>query len=116
MPTTILVADDEPDILAVLADLLEGEGYRVLRARDGAEALARLERERPDLLLTDDRMPHLRGVDLAAHLGARLARAVPVILMSAVAPASLPPGTTFLPKPFDLNRLLDMVARLLPAP
>jgi CheY-like chemotaxis protein len=42
MGATILVADDEPDIVGLLAMLLEGKGYRVLRARDGVEALALL--------------------------------------------------------------------------
>ncbi|HET8631001.1 MAG TPA: response regulator [Thermomicrobiales bacterium] len=115
MHETILVAEDEPDLLALLAAILEEAGYRVLRARDGAAALAQVERERPDLLLTDDRLPRLRGVDLLARLRAQPAPALPAILMSAARPAALPPGVAFLPKPFDLARLLAAVARLLPA-
>jgi CheY-like chemotaxis protein len=88
MPATILVADDEPTIVGLLADVLVLEGYRVLTAHDGREALAALERERPDLLVTDHRMPHLTGVDVIARLHADSARAIPAILMSSALPCS----------------------------
>ncbi|HET8631571.1 MAG TPA: response regulator [Thermomicrobiales bacterium] len=114
MPATILVAEDEPDILELLAMVLEGAGYRVLRARDGAEVLARLVRDRPDLLLTDERLPYLRGTALVAHLQRELGPAVPAILMSAHGPAPLP-GVPFLPKPFALDQALAAVAGALAA-
>lgn len=86
----------------------------MLRAYDGAMALGLMERERPDLLITDNMMPRLTGVDLIAHLHARPELAVPVVLMSAVTPVAVPPPpTVFLPKPFDLDRLTALVARLL---
>ena len=57
----ILVADDDPDILFLVARLLQGEGYLVVRATDGEEAL-RLARERePDLLILDVSMPETDG-------------------------------------------------------
>lgn len=98
----------------ILAACLEGEGYRVLRARDGVEALARLDRDRPDLVLADERLPHLRGSDLIARLRAGPAPAVPAILMSAYAPVPLP-GVAFLPKPFAIAQVLDTVAGALAA-
>jgi two-component system response regulator VicR len=117
MAGTILVADDDDTILGLVAYLLEDEGYRVLRASDGAEALACAQREAPDLVLTDIMMPRMTGVELLARLRAAPALAVPVILMSAVtrAPNPLPPRTAFLPKPFELAALLELVSRLLPA-
>ncbi|HET8627067.1 MAG TPA: response regulator [Thermomicrobiales bacterium] len=116
MPTTILVAEDDPSILDVLAAVLEDAGYRVLRARDGAEALVRLDLDRPDLLLTDERMPRLSGSDLVAYLRAHPDIAVPVILLTATPPAAPPPGVAVLSKPFDVARLLAAVALRLPAP
>jgi DNA-binding response OmpR family regulator len=113
---TILIADDEPDLVATLADLLEDEGHRVLRARDGAAALAAAARDRPDHVLTDQMMPGLTGAELAAYLRARPGLAVPVILMSALPRVAVPPGVAFLPKPFDLGRLLALVDALLPGP
>jgi CheY-like chemotaxis protein len=114
MGATILVADDEPAIVELLAELLSAEGYRVLTAFDGRAALASLERERPDLLLTDQRMPHLSGTELIARLHARPDLAVPTILMSSAAPVpGPPPPAVFFPKPFDLDRLLGLVVEML---
>ncbi|HET8631101.1 MAG TPA: response regulator [Thermomicrobiales bacterium] len=116
MPATILVAEDDPAIRDLLAELLEGEGYRVLRARDGAEALLRLDLDHPDMLLTDERMPRLSGTALIARLRARPDLVVPVVLLTATPPAAPPPGVTLLPKPFDVARVLAAVALRLPAP
>ncbi len=114
MAATILVADDEIPIAELLADLLEEVGYRVILAYNGADALTILERERPDLLVTDNMMPRLSGMQLIAHLQRHATRAIPVILMSAVRPEPHPP-VPFIPKPFDLDHMLDLVAELLPA-
>lgn len=114
MTRTILVADDETAIAETLADILLFEGYAVLVARDGLEALALLERREADLLLTDHLMPRLTGLALIDRLHRQPELAVPVILMSAVTLVPLPPPpTTFLPKHFDLDRLLELIARRL---
>lgn len=114
MVVTILVADDEEFIVELLATLLEDEGYRVLRAFNGAEALHYLEQERPALLLTDNMMPRMSGLDLVNYLHTHPALAVPVILMSAVALTPPPsPAVTFVRKPFDLERLLTVIAQQL---
>lgn len=113
MPALIIVADDNSTIRELLAEVLEGEGYRVLPACDGAEALALIERERPDLLLTDNMMPHLSGRGLIAQLRARPIPALPVILMSAAPLGTIAPPTRCLAKPFGLDQLLALVASLL---
>ncbi len=115
MSATILIADDEAFIVDLLATLLEDEGFTVLRAYDGAEALAIAERERPDLILSDVMMPRLSGIELVARLRTwEDGSSPPVILMSAVtAPPRLPPRTIFIPKPFDLDTVLVAVAALL---
>jgi response regulator RpfG family c-di-GMP phosphodiesterase len=61
---TVLCVDDEPNILAALRRLLRGSGYRVLSANSGAEALALMERESVDLVISDMRMPMMDGAQL----------------------------------------------------
>ena len=115
MTATILVADDELFIVNLVAALLEDEGYTVLHARDGAEALALAVTERPDLILADVMMPRLTDIELAQRLRAIEGGAgPPIILLSAVhEPRDLPEHTVFVPKPFDMEHLAALVARLL---
>jgi DNA-binding response OmpR family regulator len=114
-PAIVLVVDDDPDVLNMLAVVLLSANYTVLRACDGAEALAIAERERPDLILSDVNMPKLTGVELAARLRAREdGYGPPILLMSGVEPPALPDRTAFLPKPFLPDRLLQEAAALLP--
>jgi len=61
MPRTVMVVDDDADILDVTRLTLEGGGYRVLPARSGAQALRTLEDSRPDLILLDINMPDMDG-------------------------------------------------------
>ena len=117
--TTILVVDDERTVREMLTMVLEAEGYAVVGAVDGRAALAALERDDPHLVLMDVMMPGLDGpgayLAMRAQAPGSPGLAVPVVLMSAAAdPARLPAGIAgFLPKPFDLDQLLDLVARLL---
>jgi putative two-component system response regulator len=64
----VLVVDDDPAIALVLGQLLEHEGYRIARASDGREALARAAEFRPDLVLLDLDMPHLGGYEVCRRL------------------------------------------------
>lgn len=109
MPATILVADDEVPIVELLADLLEEAGYRVVFAYNGADALNLIEREPPSLLITDNMMPRLSGLQLIERLRGDGKPPFPIILMSAVHPERLPPAIAFVPKPFDLDRLLNLI-------
>jgi CheY-like chemotaxis protein len=114
--TTVLVAEDEPAIRELLAEILRGEGYEVLAAADGVEALALLARGVPDLVLTDAMMPGLDGLGLAHRIREDpMTAAVPVVLMSAAVRPDPDgrAGVAFLAKPFDLERLLGLVARAL---
>jgi CheY-like chemotaxis protein len=119
MADRILIADDEPGIAAVLASALGDEGYDVTITADGAEALALCERDHPDLLITDHMMPGLTGAVLIARLRQQEQNTrpspppLPIILMSAALAVATAPPTVFLAKPFDLDHILALVARLL---
>jgi CheY-like chemotaxis protein len=110
----VLVVDDDPDILDAICDILEGEGYRVSRARHGAEALEKVGEELPDLILLDLMMPIMDGMAFAHALRERnIAEGVPIIVISADGnpqkAASLG-ARGFLAKPFDIQALLDHVS------
>jgi CheY-like chemotaxis protein len=110
----VLVVDDDPDILEAICDILEAEGYRVARARHGEEALARVETQRPDVILLDLMMPVMDGVAFAQALRLRPAqRDVPIVVISADGNpqrAAAVGATGYLAKPFDIEALLAQVA------
>jgi CheY-like chemotaxis protein len=114
---TVLVVDDEQGILEALADLLREEGYRVVSASHGREALERMAELRPDLVLTDWMMPVLDGPALIQRIRAEPAyQGVALLGMSAVdvmALRRLYPDLPFLQKPFDIETLLRQVRKAL---
>lgn len=78
----ILVVDDDPNLLVVLADQLRADGYEVSTARDGIEALRRLEHAWPDLLVIDMMMPRMDGLTLAREVKDRAD--LPIIVLTAI--------------------------------
>src|SRR4051812_21041872 len=96
--TSILIVDDERVICDLLAELLEDEGYNVVRAYDGISGLAAAQRRKPDLILSDIMMPGIDGVTLIRRLRERGIRA-PAVLMSAVYSDVDLPRVRFVPKP-----------------
>jgi CheY-like chemotaxis protein len=116
-PHTVVVVDDDPDLLQALAELLEAHGYTVETAANGEEALTKLATlESPCLVLLDLMMPVMNGWEFCERQKAdhRLAK-VPVVLISAdeelASHARALRATAFLPKPIDVGRLLDMVGQ-----
>jgi two-component system, cell cycle sensor histidine kinase and response regulator CckA len=109
---TVLVAEDDDGVRALVELVLSRSGYRVLGARDGFEALRIVEREtRPiDLLLTDMVMPRMKGPELAEAL-ADTQPGMRVLYMSGYADGMLPNGNaaTVVPKPFSEETLVRMV-------
>ncbi|MFV3128529.1 PAS-domain containing protein [Niveispirillum sp. KHB5.9] len=114
-PATILVAEDEPELLTLVSGFLERDGHAVRRAADGVEALERFEEGGIDLLLTDLVMPALGGVRLA-HLVTELDPDVVVLFMTGypgrghVEVEDLPPDIPVLYKPIDPETLCRAVA------
>ncbi|MFL1456496.1 response regulator transcription factor [Marinobacter sp. GN3S48] len=68
MSKTVLIADDEPNIVISLEFLLKQAGYRVVVAHDGQEALEAIQRETPDLVLLDVMLPRLSGFDVCQKI------------------------------------------------
>jgi diguanylate cyclase (GGDEF)-like protein len=82
----VLVADDDEDILALVSFLLRGDGYEVLAARDGAEALGAAREQSPDLAVLDVMMPRVDGYEVTRRLRAAPAiSSLPVLLLTAFA-------------------------------
>jgi CheY-like chemotaxis protein len=108
---SVLIADDDEAIRQVISEVLRGEGYDVVCAANGAQALSELYKERqPDLVLLDLMMPVMSGWEVLELLQSseELSR-IPVVVMSAM---TAPGVCEHLDKPIDLVRLLDTVERL----
>jgi CheY-like chemotaxis protein len=115
----VLLVEDEPCLREMVSEFLEFEGYEVIEARDGTQAVQILNERRPPpeslcIVLLDMMMPRLNGMDVLHHL-TDLGEYVPVVAMSAnrelLAEAAAAGAKATLPKPFDLDRLLRVVAR-----
>ena len=111
----ILVVDDDLAIRELLTDLLEGEGYAVIAAANGVEALDRAAIERPAAILMDLMMPVMSGAEATARLKANPSTgSIPVIAMSAgrnlAAIATTISADGFVAKPFDIDFFLDTIA------
>jgi two-component system, cell cycle sensor histidine kinase and response regulator CckA len=113
-PKRILVVDDEDTVRSIVARVLESAGHDVLQAEDGLQALAILEEQPAELLLTDVRMPILSGADLVRQVRQRWPD-LPIVWMSGfVAHLSeleveVLQALPSLPKPFSPERLLQTI-------
>ena len=117
--TRVMVVDDEAAIRDLVSTMLQDEGYDVVAARNGAEALELLTQTPPDLLLTDWMMPILDGKGLLEQLrDQQHLQGLAVVVMSAAVRPDVEAGTiaAFLPKPFDLSLLLDIVGNIIGRP
>jgi len=116
---TILLVDDDPEIVESMRIALEARGYEILIARDGNQGLAMAERENPDLLILDMMMPKRSGFLVLERL--RRTQPVPmrVIMITAnegnrhKAYAEMLGVDDYIRKPFAMDRLLESVRRLL---
>lgn len=118
MARRVMVVEDEEEILRFVRLLLTSEGYEVITARAGREALAKALDEPPDLLIADLMLPDIDGAELCRRYRAGVESAAPVVLMTG-APHDervlLAAPDSILPKPFDIEALLDIASKLLPA-
>jgi CheY-like chemotaxis protein len=115
----VVVADDEADIVDLLSILLDRAGYEVIAARDGARALELAHEHRPRLCILDGTMPRMAGFEVLEKLRSDESMAdVPVLILTATVEEEreirrhgVQPDS-FLRKPFDSERLLAEVERL----
>ena len=122
MSAKILIADDEPNILLSLEFLMQREGYQVLVARDGQQAIDAILQHRPDLVLLDVMMPIKSGFDVLQALRERddLA-AIRVLMLTAkgreidMAKGLALGANAYMTKPFSTRELVEKVRSLLEA-
>jgi DNA-binding response OmpR family regulator len=120
MRQKILVADDEPNIVISLEFLLKREGYEVLIARDGQEALDMIVRELPDLVLLDVMMPKKTGFEVCQDVRCNEAlQGVKILMLTAkgrdtdVAKGLALGADAYMTKPFATRELAQKVAQML---
>lgn len=120
---TVLVVDDEPDVLTYLSTFLEDQGFAILKAKDGKEAMEVAASEKPDLITLDISMPEQSGVrtfrDLQDHDDTKN---IPVIVITGVTSEfkkfllsrkQVEPPTAYFEKPIDREALLEKINELL---
>jgi DNA-binding response OmpR family regulator len=112
---TILLVDDEPEVLHLVTRILSAEGTVMIEARTGAEALAVARQTRLDLVILDIKLPNMSGTEVLRHIR-RIDPGVPVIMVTShgsveTVRTSMELGAfDYLTKPFD-NREVRLVAR-----
>lgn len=122
---TILIVDDEPDVLTYLKAFFEDNGFRTLTAANGKEGFATARAERPDLITLDITMPEESGVRMFRELQAdQNTAAIPVVMITGVSPdfkrfietrKQVHPPEAYFEKPIDREELLTKVRELLAA-
>lgn len=112
---TVLVVDDDQDLISLVAMVLESEGYGVQTAADGREALEAVERGMPDLILLDMKMPIMDGWEFAREFRTKYDLQSPIVVMTAAADARQCTeeigAVGWIGKPFDLDMLVGAVGR-----
>lgn len=119
-PPTVLVVDDDPEIVTMVGLRLSKRGYRILTASDGNEALEVARRERPALIVLDVMMPGRTGWEVARALRQDpVTEKAKIVMLTAIGEAvnsmtsPLYGADAYIDKPFDFAKLEATIARLL---
>jgi CheY-like chemotaxis protein len=118
MPATVLVADNDPGVRALLAEIAARTGARVLTAEDGEAAIARLREQRVDVLVCDLDMPKKAGIDVLRFASALAPAPVAVVVSGYLDAATvaqlqaMPSVKAQLKKPFDVLAFAALLQRL----
>ena len=119
-PKKIVLAEDNSIFLLLLKFRLEKEGYKILTAVDGKEAIELIEEHSPELILTDVMMPFISGLEVISHVRNKLNMQTPIIVFSSAGQEEIVlkafdlGATDFMSKPLSPNELVIRVKRLLP--
>ena len=115
---TILIIDDEKDIVDMLAEFFTARGFAVVTACDGEDGVKKFDSERPDIVMCDIKMPRKDGFEFLKEIRA-MRKWVPVIIVSALSePANVMKGYRFeadyyIPKPINLEATLKVVQMMI---
>jgi DNA-binding response OmpR family regulator len=118
-PKTILLVDDDPEIIESMRAILENRGFRILVARDGNAGLAVAERENPDLIVLDMMMPKKSGFLVLEKLKGRPGGLIPTIMITGNegsrhrAYAEFLGVKDYIRKPFALEKLVKSIEKIL---
>jgi CheY-like chemotaxis protein len=113
----ILIVDDDETILYILRRFFIGEGFEVLVAKDGLEAMERLKTGKPALVLTDIKMASFSGIDLIKFIRQNM-KGIPIVAMTAY-PHLYPEKRNgsevegYFVKPFDINEMLSSIEKII---
>ncbi len=123
MKNSILLVDDDPNLRDMLRQMLEMGGFEVTEAEDGLDALAKLAKITPDIMVLDVMMPNLDGVSLCRRLRSEAEFvSLPIIMLSgktqqrAVQEGLAAGANLYLCKPITVSELIQAARELLPAP
>ncbi|KAF5415256.1 two-component system, sensor histidine kinase ChiS [Candidatus Methanophagaceae archaeon] len=117
---TVMVVDDEPDVLLSVAQILESNNYRTIKAKDGYECLECLKEVTPDVLLLDIMMPGLTSKEILEMIAKESSLSqVKIIFLTAVHSQEAEEGgllasrqvVDFIEKPFTVRRMLDAIEK-----
>lgn len=118
-PRLILIVDDDPAIRSTVSEILDMEGYPVQTAANGQEALSKVRATRPWLIILDMRMPIMDGWAFARTLQEERIK-IPILVMTAAQNARRWAeeigANAYIPKPFDLDELLNAVNKFIEPP
>jgi len=120
---TILVVDDEPDIVSYITTLLEDNGYKTVSAADGVQAMEKIKEHRPVLICLDISMPEKSGVGMYRELRESSEyKDLPIIVVTGLSQdfekfiktrRQVPPPTDYVSKPIDKDELLSKIKKAL---
>ncbi len=119
---TVLVVDDEPDVVDYLSTLLEDNGYSTVTARDGVDAMEKVKATRPDLITLDITMPEKSGVKFYREMKeSGEYQGIPIIIITGLSAdfekfistrRQVPPPEGYVSKPIERGEILELVKRL----
>ncbi len=116
---TILICEDEEIMLTALAFRMRRQGFDVITAEDGREAMERIEEHQPDIIVTDIMMPHLSGIQLLEKMRGEMNSEVPIIIISAlereetILETFRKGANDFIAKPFKPNELIVRIKKII---
>lgn len=115
----ILIAEDDKLILSTIEFRLKKEGYEVIKALDGREALEKIEKYRPDMVISDIMMPYVSGLELVGIIREKYKDEIPIIVLTSMGQEDVVleafelGADDFIPKPFSPNELSLRIKRFL---